>query len=180
MMDMREFLPITVDGLLISAFRDDLLTDRYVEWLNDPNVVRYSEQRHTRHTLDSCARYLSYMRGADRLFLSIEVLDGGRWHIGNLSVAFDRPNASADLSIMIGERKAWGCGHASAAWNAVMERLLGKAGLRRVTAGTMEINEPMIRLIKRSGMHIDSVRPRHFLWEGREVGLVTASRFRDR
>jgi ribosomal-protein-alanine N-acetyltransferase len=179
MMEMRDFRPMAVGGLLVSAFRDTLLNDRYVGWLNDPEVVRFSEQRHRLHTLDSCARYLADMRVSDGLFLSIEVLEGGPWHIGNMSVAVDRPNSSADLSIMIGERRAWGRGYASVAWNAVIGHLLGEAGLRRVTAGTMEVNEPMIRLMGRSGMLVDGVRPRHFLWEGREVGLVTASRFRD-
>jgi ribosomal-protein-alanine N-acetyltransferase len=179
MMNMRDFQPIVVGGLLVSAFRDALLTERYVAWLNDPEVVRFSEQRHHTHTLDSCGRYLAGMRLSDGLFLSIEVLEGGLWHVGNISVAVDRPNSSADLSIMLGESKAWGRGYASVAWNAVIGYLLGKAGLRRVTAGTMEVNDPMIRLMRRSGMQVDGVRPRHFLWEGREVGLVTASRFRD-
>lgn len=179
MIGMHDFQPFTVGGLLVSAFRDALLTERYVGWLNDPAVVRFSEQRHRQHTLDSCARYLTDMRASDGLFLSIEVVEGKSWHIGNMSVAVDKPNSSADLSIMIGEREAWGRGYASVAWNAMIRQLLWEIGLRRVTAGTMEVNEPMIRLMRRSGMRLDGVRPRHFLWEGREVGLVTASRFRD-
>jgi ribosomal-protein-alanine N-acetyltransferase len=119
------------------------------------------------------------MRASGGLFLSIELADKGIGHIGNLSVVIDRPNSSADLSIMIGERWAWGRGYASVAWAAIINYLLGEMNLRRVTAGTMEVNEPMIRLMKRSGMHFDGVRPRHFLWQGREVGLVTASRYGD-
>ena len=179
MIGMHDFRPMSVGGLLISAFRDGLLTDRYVGWLNDPDVVRFSEQRHRPHTIDSCASYLADMRASDGLFLSIEVLESGPRHIGNISVSVDKPNSSADLSIMIGDRNAWGRGYASVAWSAVMMRLLVELGMRRVTAGTMEVNEPMVRLMARSGMRIDGVRPRHFLWEGREVGLVTASRFRD-
>lgn len=177
MMTMREFCPIKIGGLLVSPFRDALLTEQYVAWLNDPEVVRYSEQRHRRHTLDSCARYLEYMRASDGVFLSIEVLEDGPWHIGNISVAVDRQNSSADLSIMIGDRNAWGRGYASVAWSAVMRYLLCEAGVRRVTAGTMEVNKPMIRLMGRSGMEIECIRPRHFLWEGKEVGFIVASKF---
>jgi RimJ/RimL family protein N-acetyltransferase len=175
---MREFKPITTGGLYISNFRSELLTDRYVGWLNDPQVVRFSEQRHRRHSMESCSAYLAQMHNSDGLFLAIQVDGSGLGHIGNISVAIDEPNLSADLSIMIGEKRAWGRGYASLAWAAVMQYLLEDAGMRRVTAGTMEVNEPMIRLMQRSAMQFDCVRPRHFMWEGREVGLATGSRFR--
>jgi ribosomal-protein-alanine N-acetyltransferase len=175
---MREFNPITTGGLCISRFRSELLTDRYVGWLNDPQVVRYSEQRHRRHCMESCGAYLAQMQHSDGLFLAMQVEGSDLGHIGNISVAFDQPNLSADLSIMIGEKRAWGRGYASLAWTAVMQYLLEDAGMRRVTAGTMEVNEPMIRLMQRSAMQLDCVRPRNFMWEGREVGLVSGSRFR--
>jgi RimJ/RimL family protein N-acetyltransferase len=171
------FMPLNLGGLVISGFRQELLTERYVGWLNDPDVVRYSEQRHRSHSIESCSSYIDSMRASGGLFLSIETAHGEQPHIGNISVAIDAPNRAADLSIMIGDKGAWGRGYATMAWNAVMRYLLYEAGLRRVTAGTMEVNQPMIRLIKRSGMHIDCVRPRHFLWEDREIAFVGASRF---
>lgn len=175
---MREFNPIRTGGLCISSFRNELLTDRYVGWLNDPQVVRFSEQRHLLHSMETCSAYLAQMQHSDGLFLAIHVESSEIGHIGNISVAIDKPNLSADLSIMIGEKRAWGHGYASLAWSVVIQYLIEDAGMRRVTAGTMEVNEPMIRLMQRSAMQIDCVRPRHFLWEGREVGLVTGSRFR--
>ena len=174
---IHTFKPLNLGDLYISIFSEELLTERYVSWLNDSEVMRYSEQRHKKHTLHSCSDYLASMRSADRLFLSIEVDVGKPCHIGNISVSMDIPNNSADLSIMIGDKEMWGKGFASIAWIAVMEYLLYEAGLRRVTAGTMDVNDSMIRLIKRSGMNIDSVRLRHFIWEGQEVAFVTASRF---
>lgn len=171
------FESLNVGDLYISVFRDELLTERYVGWLNDAEVVRYSEQRHKNHTLQSCSDYLANMRSAGSLFLSIEVVLGKPCHIGNISVSIDIPNNSADLSILIGDKGMWGKGYASIAWSALMEYLLFEVGFRRVTAGTMEVNDSMIRLIKRSGMDIDCVRPRHFLWEQQEVAFVGASRF---
>jgi RimJ/RimL family protein N-acetyltransferase len=53
---------------------------------------------------------------------------------------------------------------------------LGQFALRRVTAGTMSVNLAMIKLMERSDMQIDAIRPRHFLWEAQEVDLVLASK----
>jgi len=175
---MREFKPILIGDLYVSCFRRDFLTDRYVGWLNDPQVVRFSEQRHLQHSLESCEHYFEAMDHSQGLFLSLEVKGSEMGHIGNISVVIDDNNSSADLSIMIGEKCAWGKGYASKAWITVMMYLLNDAGIRRVTAGTMDVNEPMIRLMRRSQMEIDCIRPRHFLWEGREVGFVMGSCFR--
>ena len=176
---MREFKPISIGDLYVSSFRRALLTDRYVGWLNDPQIVRFSEQRHRQHSLESCATYLDGMHNSQGLFLSIELKGSELGHIGNISVAIDVPNSTADLSIMIGEKRALGQGYATQAWRAVMKYLLIDAGIRKVTAGTMNVNEPMIRLMRRSLMQIDCVRPRHFLWEGVEVDLLMASCSRD-
>ena len=49
-----------------------------------------------------------------------------------------------------------------------------------VVAGTMEVNEPMINLMKSSGMKIDCVLPGRFIFEEREVGLLWASKQKDK
>ena len=175
---MREFRPISIGELYVSNFQRKLLTDKYIGWLNDPQIVRYSEQRHRQHSLESCLSYVDEMHNSGGFFLSIEIKGSKLDHIGNISVAIDEPNSSADLSIMIGDKRALRKGYATQAWRAVMKYLLNEVGIRRVTAGTMDVNEPMIRLMQSSSMEIDAVRPRHFLWEGKEVGLVMASCYR--
>lgn len=173
--DMRPFAAIDLGSVMVMPFTADRhLTDRYVSWLNDPVVVRYSEQRHHTHDLRSCRDYFQDMNNSNGLFLAIETAATG--HIGNVSVAIDGPNRSADVSIMIGERRAWGQGHAAKVWSAITDYLLNDI-VRRVTAGTMSVNEPMLAIMRKSGMEIDAVRPRHFIWEGQEVDLVMGARW---
>lgn len=176
---MTAFAPIGFQDFRIIQFGEKHLTPRYVGWLNDPEVVRYSEQRHRTHDVKSCRDYFQSMQSDASLFLAVEMHDPGVGHVGNISIAFDPANQSADLSIMIGEKRVWGTGLASQAWGAVVDELLGNLAVRRVTAGTMGINLPMIKLMERSGMEIDAVWPRHFLWEGQEVDLVLASKYRE-
>lgn len=162
---------------LVVPFTERHLTPRYVGWLNDPDVVRYSEQRHRRHDLASCEAYAASFAGGEDLFLAIEARDPALGHVGNLTVTIDAPNASADVSVMIGEPAARGTGIGSAAWCATVEWLLGPGRMRRVTAGTMAANTPMLALMRKSAMTIDAVRPRVFLIDGAEMDLVLAARF---
>ena len=162
-------------GCTVVPFERRHLTSRYVGWLNDPEVVRYSEQRHRLHSLESCASYFQSFAGSPDHFLAVESEVFG--HIGNIGISIDPPNAIADVSILIGEKAVWGKGIASKAWCGVVGELLRSHPVRKVTAGTMSVNEPMLRLMARSGMTVEAVRPRHFIWEGGEVDLVLAAVF---
>ena len=39
-------------------FNKKFLTKRYISWLNDKKLMRFSEQRLKKHTLNSCKKYL--------------------------------------------------------------------------------------------------------------------------
>jgi ribosomal-protein-alanine N-acetyltransferase len=162
------------DGTIrIEPFSERHITEKYVSWLNDPVVVRYSEQRHCKHSLQTCHDYFLSQKNSRDFFLAIEHDDFG--HVGNIGVRVDILNNVADLSIMIGDKRVWGGGVGSRAWKATLNILVEVLGFRIVTAGTMEVNEPMLKLMKISGMQIHGVIPKRFIWEGLEVGMVMAS-----
>lgn len=163
------------ERLRLSAFEVGHLTPRYVAWLNDPEVVRFSVQRHRTHTLESCQAYWSGMRAAGGLLWAIEHGDGG--HIGNLSAHPDHNNQSVELAIMIGDRASWSRGFGTEAWGTVAEFLLDHVGVRRLWAGTMAVNQGMRAIFDRTGMCSDGGSARVFLWNDQEVDLVQAVRF---
>ncbi|MAO55604.1 MAG: hypothetical protein CMM61_07895 [Rhodospirillaceae bacterium] len=138
--------------LVLEPFPQDLLTDRYVGWLNDPEVVRFSEQRHMRHTVESCRDFVASFAGTPNGLWAIrEKAEEGR-HVGNISTEVDPIAATGDIRILIGERAAWGTGIGAEAWMAVMAHLFDDLGLAQVTAGTLEGNTGMLRIMEKSGM----------------------------
>ena len=167
---------LTATRLVLEPFSERFLTRRYVAWLNDPDVTRFSEQRHRRHTIESCKEYLESYRDTPNHFWAI--VASGLGHVGNINAMVDVPNAVADVGILIGEKTVWGNGYGREAWQAVLSFLLSDGGLRKATAGTMETNAGMRRLMAVSGMREEGRRLRQFQWEGREVDLVLAAAFR--
>lgn len=165
--------------LILAPFADEHLTPRYVGWLNDPVVVRYSEQRHLRHTLESCRRFVASFVGGPSHLWAIVAKDDALGHIGNVNSAVDEPNRTADVAIMIGEKKAWGRGLGAEAWLAVVEYLLGPGGMRKVTAGAMADNTAMLRIMAKAGMAEEGRRRGQFLLDGRAVDAVLCARFAD-
>ncbi len=152
-------------------FTEDFLTPVYVGWLNDAEVVKYSRQRFSTHTEESCYSYLEYMNKSGDFFRAILDRKSGR-HIGNISASIDRQNSVADIAIMIGERAVWGKGYGLDAWTAAMEYLHNELGVRMVTGGCMATNMGMMRVMEKAGMKPYYTRSGYFLDQGQAIDSV--------
>lgn len=168
---------LQADRLELHPFDKRFLTDRYVSWLNDKDTMRYSEQRHRVHTIETSRTYADGFAGGASYFWAIVARDASLGHIGNMTATIDAANRVAELAIMIGEKKARGYGYGLEAWTLACGFLLGEGGMRKVAAGTMAVNEPMLRIMKSVGMIEEGRKSRHFLFEGREVDAILVALF---
>jgi RimJ/RimL family protein N-acetyltransferase len=168
-------LPIRSERLTIVPVTEEHLTSRYVGWLNDPEVVRYSEQRFKTHTMESCRAYLESFAGTENLFLAVMADSDALGHIGNMTAYVDRYGV-VDVGILIGERAVWGRGYGSEAWQSVCRALID-GGARKVTAGTLSVNQGMLAIMERAGMVPDGRRVRQCLIDGRDVDVIYAALF---
>lgn len=174
---MSDPTPLTTERLSLSPFDPARhLNERYVAWLGDADVVRYSEQRHRTHTIESCRTFTeSFRSGPGRLWAIEQASDG--LHIGNIHADIDVANSLADVAILIGAREVWGRGYGLEAWNAVLAWLLGEAHIRKVVAGCMRSNTAMLRIMEKSGMSPDGTRPAQYLLDGQPEDIVFYARF---
>lgn len=160
-------------------FTEKFLTSKYVNWLNDPEVVRYSRHRFQSHTIKSCEKYYqSYLETPNYLW-AIVVRDSEHGHIGNMNAYVDVNNSVADIGILIGEKKVWGRGYGKEAWVAACDFLLRIEEFRKVTAGTLSVNTAMLKIMQYAGMVEDGRRIRHHTFEGQEVDLMNKALFRE-
>lgn len=174
---MAEGAVIETPRLRIVPFSEAYLSSRYVSWLNDQEVVRYSEQRHRRHTLESCRQYWQSFKDSPHFFWAITTVDPKIGHIGNINAYIDKFNSTASMGILIGERTVVGKGYGLEAWMAVCNYLLYDIGIRKVTAGTLAVNKGMLRIMEKSGMVADGRWIRQCVVDGEEVDIIFAALF---
>ena len=172
-----DHIPILARGALrLVPFGERHLTPAYVGWLNDPDTMRYSEQRHRQHSLDSCRAFVAGFSGGPNQLWAIEAMDQdagqeGR-HIGNITASHDVHNRIADIGILIGADGCQGKGYGLTAWSLVLEHLAARPDLHKVTGGCLAANTAMVRIMQRAGMKPDGVRPAHYLLDGQPVDIV--------
>lgn len=175
----RRFARLEGEKTALVPFAAADISADYLGWLNDPEVVKYSNQRFVTHTEESCAKYVGSFAGTGNLFLRILSRSDGSF-LGTMTAYYSAPHRTVDVGIMVGNRDAWGKGIGQDAWNTLLAWLLEQDCIRKLTAGTMRCNGAMVRLMERSGMRLEAVRPGQELLDGVPQDLLYYGKFRDR
>lgn len=160
----------------LRPFTEQDITGAYIGWLNNPLVTRLSNQRFRKHDAQSSLVYLRSFEGTDNLFVSVTLNASGQ-AIGTLTAYVSRPHGTADVGIMMGEPAAWGQGLGQDAWNTLCTWLLTERGVRKLTAGTLDCNFGMIRIMERSGMQLEGVRRAQEMVDGQPYDVLYYARF---
>lgn len=162
--------PVTLDGarLRLRPLTLDDVTDRYVAWLNDREVQRYSEYQFVRHTITSVQAYVARMAGDPQsYFFAITIRSTGE-HIGNVKLGpIDVHHRRGSIGIVIGEPRHWGRGYATEAI-ALLERFaFDTLHLHKLTAGMYATNVGSRRIFEKLGFTSEGCRTAH-CWAGNE------------
>lgn len=148
------------------ALRDltqDDVTDRYVGWLNDPEVNGALESRFTEQTIDTVRAFVAAHAGRNDVLLLAVVEADGR-HVGNVKVGPLSPHhGTADLGLLIGERAVWGRGYATSAIRQATELAFERLGARKLTASCYSANVGSATAFRRAGWSDEGVRPGQFV-----------------
>jgi RimJ/RimL family protein N-acetyltransferase len=140
--------------VILRKFEADQIHERYIGWLNDKVVNRFSQRSRRRPTVAKDAyEYLSNLR-TDEIVLGIYVEPHG--HVGNVKYGpIDWDNSLADISIMIGEDAVWGGSVGSESVYLVSKFLFENLGLNRIEAGSN--NPAFLRLVEKLGWQVEGV-----------------------
>jgi len=171
-------LELPLDGARVSlrSFQESDITQTYINWLNDPLVVRYSNQRFRLHTVESSLQYLATFNESEHLFFAISDL-ASLEVVGTLTVYRNLHHGTADIGIMVGHSASWGRGFGSDAFCTVVQALERSGQIRKLTAGTLAENKAMVRIMERAGFELEGARRGQELLENRPVDLLYYARF---
>ena len=156
----------------LRSFAPEHLTESYLGWLRDPQLMRFSNQRFRMHNMDSCRAYLGTFAGTDNLFMAI-YREGT--FIGTMTAYRSAIHGTADMGLLIGAG-AQGKGLGKDAWATLLAHLLA-TGNRKVTGGTLRINTAMVRIMQGCGMQADGVRVGQELVDGEAHDMLHFAKF---
>jgi ribosomal-protein-alanine N-acetyltransferase len=162
---------ITSERLLFRTLSKEDVSDRYVNWLNDPAVNQYLETRFFLQTRETCEKFVSDMEKdpASYLFGIFDqvTLD----HIGNIKLGFINPHhQTAQLSLFIGEKSCWGKGYATESIRSITRWGFDQLGMERIEAGCYDSNMGSLRAFLKVGYSVEGFFRSSTVFNGKRVG----------
>ncbi|MFJ9450922.1 GNAT family N-acetyltransferase [Herbaspirillum sp. NPDC101397] len=172
-------MPVLVgEKVKLSPFVEEDIGETYLSWLNDPRILRFSNQRFLRHDHASSLNYLQSFSGTDNLFVALRRREDDMM-IGTMTAYLSRAHGTVDVGLLVGEAAVWGGGYGFDAWRTFCDWLFATRGIRKLTAGTAVVNKGMIRIMERYGMHLEATRVAQEIIEDEAVDILYYAKFRD-
>lgn len=116
---------------------------KYVDWLNDKNINRYTEQRFYKHTLHSTRKYIVEKNLSKNEFLfGIFIFEKNfKIHIGNIKIGpINFRHKFTELSYIIGEHNFQNRGFGTEAIKQAIKISKERFKLKKIIAGCYSVN----------------------------------------
>lgn len=146
----------------------DDVNERYLQWLNDSDVMRYTESRFTKHSLDDIRAYVQAVQADQHSSFFAIIEKKSQKHIGNIKIGrIHNPyHRTADIGIIIGDKSCWGQGFATEAIKLLAAYAGETMNLHKLWAGIYANNIASIKAFLRAGFVEEGRFSKHWLCEG--------------
>ena len=145
--------------------------EKYVGWLNDPEVNKFLETRFIHQTLETCRDFVERMN-ADPLQHLFGMFDKDcNRHIGNIKLGFVNPHhRKAQISFFIGDKSYHRRGLATEAVGTITSWGFEHCGLQKIEAGCYDANLASLRTFLKCGYSVEGYLRNSVVWNGQRMG----------
>jgi RimJ/RimL family protein N-acetyltransferase len=106
---MDDAINLKYNTIFLRKLTADDVCEKYLKWVNDPQVTEFLEIRHKTHTLDDLINYVKSFDSDNSHFLFGIFLVGTNEHVGNGTVYnVNYIHRTFDIGCLIGEKQYWG------------------------------------------------------------------------
>ena len=154
------------DGIIfLKRLGKDDVSERYVSWLNCPQINRFLECRHSSHTLESTRGYVESLGSPESHELLYGIyLHANDNHIGNIKLGpINFIHRHATVGLLIGEPTEWGKGYGSRAIKLLSDYALGQLGLVSLNAGCYSNNIGSYKSFLKAGWELAGEIKSHWI-----------------
>jgi RimJ/RimL family protein N-acetyltransferase len=160
------------EHLQLKTLTPAMVTQKYVDWMNDTDVTRYTESRFQKHTMESVKDYVKNISGSSRdYFYGVYTNE----HIGNIKLHVNEHHNLGDIGIIIGNKQQWGKGYATEAIKVLTQHGFDKIGLHKISAGIYANNPGSIKAFQAAGYKEDGRHELTYLSNGEYVDEIIMS-----
>ena len=137
--------------IYLRRLTEDDVTEKYVSWMNDPDINQYLESRFVTHSIDSVKLFIRSVTNDNNYQFGIFDIKTDE-HIGNIKIGgINHYHKFADIGFLIGEKKYWGKGIATEAIKLATDFAFQELNLHKVIGGAYALNIGSCRAFEKNG-----------------------------
>ena len=153
--------------------RDDL--NHIMRWSEDEEIRKMTGEVNPMTRPEAEDFYKKVEADKNRVWFAIVRRNGARV-IGEAGLLrMFEPWRCTDMTVILGEKDAWGQGYGAEAGRLILDYAFGELGFHRVSVGVVGFNERAIRFWKRLGFREEGVQREGYYCDGRYSDFVMMS-----
>lgn len=156
----------------------DDVDQRYLKWLQDPEVVRYQNARFEDISERKLREFVAGHDNDKTFLLGIFEHRSGN-HIGNHRAVCDLNHLRAHIGVMIGDKSFWGSGIVMETRAALLDFLFEDRGIHKVCGSVYADNVASVYNYQALGFKAEAIRVSHVLSDEHRCDLIEFALFRD-
>ena len=165
--------PIEGEKVVLRELTETDVTQRYVSWMNDPEINQYLESRFQQHTLEDLKCFVKRIIADPNSYLYAIIEKENLIHIGNIKLGPIVPNhRRASIGIIIGEKEFLRKGAGTEAIHLLARFAFNILKINKLTAGCYAPNWGSMKVFENNGFKKEGVRAQHCLLNGEYVDVI--------
>lgn len=162
---MKKFGKITLRKL--NPTKD--ISNKYLKWMNDLEIHKYTQQKYTKHTLSKIKKFVKEKNKSKNellygIFLNKNNLNV---HIGNIKLGpIDFIHKTGQISYFIGEKEFWGKDYGTLAIKEII-KIANKMNLKKLKASVFEMNIGSKKVLEKNNFKIEGKLKSEIIYKGK-------------
>lgn len=149
--------------IYLRRLTEDDVTEKYVSWMNNPEINQYLESRFVVHTLESTKAFIRSVTNDNNYQFGIFLNDTNE-HIGNIKIGgINHYHKYGDIGFIIGEKAYWGRGIATEAIKLATDFAFNELHLHKLWGGAYAPNIGSVRSFEKNGYACEGVKKSQYL-----------------
>ena len=155
-----EPIKLGTGNYILRSLEESDATQRYLNWLKDPEVVRYLNAQHATPSIDGIQHYIRRHDNVTSFHVGIFSLPEEN-HVGNFSFYLDIPSEVVNINVLVGEREFWGKQVVTETRAAILDFLFDDLGAHKVWGSPWANNHAAIFNYKKQGFNMEAILRDH-------------------
>lgn len=153
--------------LSLIPFKEESISERYIGWLNDPEINRFLEVRFVHQTYETVLAYVNSFYGDAEKYMWGVYPNATNYLIGTATLSeINRNHGRGVVGLMIGEKEYWDKGYGTEIIKLVVDYAFKRLGLHKVMAGVIDGNQASIKAFQKAGFEIEGRGKSHLFLDG--------------